>query len=356
MSKQKLREFVFGILVFFSDLVFLGVSFFISYRIRFIEPGEIYAPYEKYYLYYSIGCIFLIILILFLRKLYNYKNLYRGMGEAQGIIIGVLSGIFIVIIFNYYLQKDAFQLSRAWLFYTALITLAILILSRVVIKRIIFWFYRRAGLRINTLIVGINEEGYRIAHTFDKKGYENINIVGFVDKSGSIKNKENSGRYSDIKIIGNIENFEEVISKYNINRVIISSSDIKYFDILLLLDKVKNQNIEIQLSPSLFEFSVSRMKIFEYMGIPLIQIQEITIRGIDKFFKYLIDYSIGLVLFLLFLIIYPVIGTMIKLNSKGPVLFTQERYGKDFKKIRIYKFRTMRTGADKEERDIRQIL
>jgi lipopolysaccharide/colanic/teichoic acid biosynthesis glycosyltransferase len=112
---------------------------------------------------------------------------------------------------------------------------------------------------------------------------------------------------------------------------------------------VKNQNIEIQLSPSLFEFSVSRMKIFEYMSIPLIQIQEITIRGIDKFFKYLIDYSIGIILFFIFTLIYPVIGLLIKLDSKGPILFTQERYGKNFRKIRIYKFRTMRAGADREK-------
>jgi exopolysaccharide biosynthesis polyprenyl glycosylphosphotransferase len=349
MPTQKKREYIFGMLMVGSDLIFLGLAFFIAYRIRFMDPAEIFAPYKIFYFYYSLGCILLIILILFLRKLYNYKNLYRGMGEAQGIILGVLVGIFLLIIFNYYLQKDLFQLSRVWLFYSAILSLVFLIVSRAIVRRLILWLYRKAGVSINTLIIGINEESYRIAHTFNKKGHENIRIIGFVDKESNIKMAEKHSRYADIKILGSIENFEEILSKYDINRLVISSSDIKYFDILLLLDKLKNQNIEIQLSPSLFEFSVSRMKIFEYMGIPLIQIQEITIRGIDKFFKYIIDYSIGLILFLIFLLIYPVVGLLIKFDSSGPVLFTQDRYGKDFEKIRIYKFRTMRTGADKEK-------
>ncbi|GAG99817.1 unnamed protein product, partial [marine sediment metagenome] len=155
--------------------------------------------------------------------------------------------------------------------------------------------------------------------------------------------------------MGELSELGKIVKKYNINRVIISSSDIKYFDIFRLLEEIEDLDIEIQMSPSLFEFSVSRMKIFEYMGIPLIQIQKTTIKGIDKFLKLLIDYLLGTVLFIVLIFLYIVVGTLIKIDSKGPVLYSQERYGRDFKKIKVYKFRTMRVGADKEKKVIKQL-
>ena len=355
MKMQKLRDYIFGIILIFNDIAFLALAFFIAYRIRFMDSAEIYLPYESFYFYYSLAGIFLIVLIFFFRKLYNYKNLYRGMGEVQNIILGTIIGIFLIIVFNYYFHKDVFQLSRLWLFFIPLLSILFLIISRFIIKRLVFGFYKLAGVCTNALIAGINEEGYRIYKTINKRGYENINIIGFIDKQANIESAKNNPRYNSINILGDIDDFKEIIAKYKINRVIISSNEIKHADMLLLLNKVKKQNIEMQISPSLFEFSVSRMKIFEYMGIPFIQIQEVSIRGIDKFYKFLIDYTIGFLLFLVFIILYPIIGLLIIADSRGPVLFTQERYGKNFRRIKIYKFRTMRAGAEKEKEILEKI-
>jgi lipopolysaccharide/colanic/teichoic acid biosynthesis glycosyltransferase len=91
------------------------------------------------------------------------------------------------------------------------------------------------------------------------------------------------------------------------------------------------------------------------MGVPLIQIQKVEIKTIDKILKFTIDYLIGIILLVIFIISYPIIGVLIKIDSKGPILYAQQRYGKNFKKIKIYKFRTMRVGADKEKKYINKI-
>jgi lipopolysaccharide/colanic/teichoic acid biosynthesis glycosyltransferase len=69
----------------------------------------------------------------------------------------------------------------------------------------------------------------------------------------------------------------------------------------------------------------------------------------NKILKFIIDFLIGLALFIVFIPLYPLIGLIIKIDSRGPILYKQDRYGKNFKVIRVYKFRTMRTGADKEK-------
>ncbi|GAI35045.1 unnamed protein product, partial [marine sediment metagenome] len=89
--------------------------------------------------------------------------------------------------------------------------------------------------------------------------------------------------------------------------------------------------------------------------IPLIQIQKVEIRGISKFIKLIINYTLGIMLFVVFAILYPIMGILIKIDSKGPVLYKQERYGKNFKKINIYKFRTMVADADKKKEYIEKI-
>ena len=355
-NNYKKREVFFGIILLLNDIFFLCLSFFLSFVFRFgINPANIFTGNIKYYFYYSIIGLLITIVLLYFRKLYNYKNLYHGMGKNESIIISVIITIFLIIVFNYYFHRDIYQLSRIWIMYSTVVSIILLMISRAVIRRLILWFFRKKEININILIMGINEEGKRIASTFRKKGAEAINVIGFLDKKYQIERIKKSNEFKDINILGDLDNLEIIIKEFNINRIIISSHNIKYFDILNILDRVGDLNVEVQMSPSLFEFSVSRMKIFEYMGIPLIQIQKITIRGIDRFLKFLIDYSLGIILFTIFILLYPVLAVLIKIDSKGPVLYSQERYGRDFKKIRVYKFRTMRADADKEKKYMKEI-
>ncbi len=352
----KKRELFFGIILFLSDLIFLCLSFLLSFILKFrVESYEVLGVNLKYYFIYSVVGILSIVIIFGLRKLYSFRNLYKGMGENEGVASSVTISIFLIIMFNYYFNREGYQLSRIWLVYSTLISIVLIIISRTIVKRLFFILLSKIGIRTNVAIIGINEESKRIAHTFNKSMIERIKVIGFI---GDKYSKENPGEfdgYKNIKVLGTLSDLELIVKKRNIDRIIISSPKLKYFDILTLLDKIGNLNIEVQMSPSLFEFSVSRMKMFDYMGVPLIQIQKVEIKTIDKVLKSMIDYSIGIILFAIFILLYPVLGILIKVDSKGPVLYTQQRYGKNFKKIKVYKFRTMRAGADKEKKYIKKI-
>ena len=352
----KKREIFFGLMLLLSDIFSLGLAFFLSFVFRFgINPANIFRGNIKYYFYYSIIGLLIIVVLLYFRKLYSYKNLYFGMGNNESIIISVIITVFLLIVFNYYFHRNIYQLSRIWIMYSTVVSIILLMISRAVIRRLVLWFFRKKEININILIIGINEEGKRIASTFSKRGIEAVNVIGFLDKKYQLERVKKSNGFKDINVLGDLDKLETIIKKFNVNRIIISSNNIKYFDILNILERVGDLNVEVQMSPSLFEFSVSRMKIFEYMGIPLIQIQKITIKGIDKLLKFLIDYLLAILLFLIFILLYPIMAILIKSDSKGPVLYSQERYGKDFKKIRLYKFRTMRLGADKERKYMEKI-
>jgi len=352
----KKREILFGIILLFSDLVFLSLSFLLSFILKFrAETYEVLGVNIRYYFIYSIVGILLIVIIFALRKLYSFRNLYRGMGENEGVASSVIISIFLIIMFNYYFNREGYQLSRLWLVYSTIIPIILVIISRTIAKRLFFVLLSRTDVKTNVAIIGINEESKRIAHTFKKSMIEKINVLGFIDdKSGSAKGKSLNGT-GDMRVLGVLEDLGSIVKNHNIHRLIISSPELKYFDILTLMDKVRDPDVEVQMSPSLFEFSVSRMKMFEYMGVPLIQIQKVEMKTFDKIWKFIIDYSIAIILFVIFILLYPVAGILIKLDSKGPVLYKQLRYGRNFKKINVYKFRTMRAGADKEKEYLEKI-
>jgi len=358
---NKKRTIIFGFLLFINDLIFLSLSFYLAFIFKFkIDNKEFLGSNIRYYIIYSVIGVLIIIILFYFRKLYNYQNLYRGMGENEGIIISVIITVFLLIIFNYYFNRDTYQLSRIWIIYIVLLSIFFSIITRLIAKKLIFKIFSRINMVTNLLVVGINEESKRIAKTLSNNKIEKINFFGFIDDLKSSKYEDNNEflkylNLDEYKILGDINDIGNLIENYHINRIIISSKNMAYFDILDLLDKVKDMSIEVQISPSLFEFSVSRMKMFESMGIPLIQIQKSGIKGIDYFYKLLIDYTFGVILFTTFIILFPFIALLIKLDSKGPVLYVQERYGKDFKKIKIYKFRTMRVGADKEKEILKNL-
>jgi hypothetical protein len=112
----KKREILFGIILLFSDLVFLSLSFLLSFILKFrAETYEVLGVNTRYYVIYSIVGILLIVIIFALRKLYSFRNLYRGMGENEGVASSVIISIFLIIMFNYYFNREGYQLSRLWL-------------------------------------------------------------------------------------------------------------------------------------------------------------------------------------------------------------------------------------------------
>ncbi len=349
-EKLTRKGLFFGLSLLISDILVLCLSFFLAFLP--LDPATIGNNVGLYYIYSIIG-ILLIIIVFSSRRLYSYRYLYSGMGENSISTLSIIIGVFAIIILNYYFNRDGYQLSRLWLIYSAVISIFLIMISRAIVKRAFFAFLARTGALTRTLVIGANEEGKRIAHTFSKSKIEKNKVVGLLtDEYKEVSGNEKLG---DFRILGNLGDITDIVRDLGVQRIIISTPNLKYFDILNLLDRIGDDNVEVQMSPSLFEFSVSRMKMFEYMGVPLIQIQKVSFKFFDRILKSIIDLMLGIFLFIIFAVLYPVIGLVIKLDSKGPVLYSQPRYGKDFKRIKIYKFRTMRTGADTEKKYTRKL-
>jgi exopolysaccharide biosynthesis polyprenyl glycosylphosphotransferase len=111
---------------------------------------------------------------------------------------------------------------------------------------------------------------------------------------------------------------------------------------------LEGMGIDLVVAPSLTDVTGPRIHVRPVAGLPLLHLEEPTFGGIRRVIKAVIDYVGALVISLLLLIPGVIIAVAIKRNSPGPVFYRQERVGKDGGTFLIWKFRTMRVGADAE--------
>lgn len=351
---RKLKKIVYGFMLGINDVIFLALSFYFAYWLRFYTRlfDEVIFSYtlDVHYVFYSFLFTISALIIFSVLKLYNWDSIYKGSGYYGRIIKGIFINLVAVIVLGALFEQ--FTFSRIWLALLLAISAALLVASRFFLEIMTQVLLKKLQISSKTAIIGIGENGKRMEHTFNKPSLWGYRIVGYIDSSQRLA--QNSQYARAFNIIGHLENLEQVVKEHNIQRVIISGSEYQYFEILDILEQLKGMPVSIVLFPGFFEFSIKRVETREVCGIPLMQIRNTGFFGINMFYKNVTDYVLGSLMFLAFIPIYLVAGLAIKLDSPGPVFYKQKRFTKDCREFYMYKFRTMFADADKRLEELKQ--
>ena len=346
------KKVIYGTLLLISDIIFLALAFYLSYYLRFHTGvlAEINKTYiiDKNYIFYSVVFILSAIFLFFLFNLYDRDKIYRGSGYYSKLLKAISVNIVVIILVGYML--NLFTFSRKWILILYLFSFVLLYLSRFLIEAVTQKVAKRINIKSRTVIIGIGENAKRIEDSLRKYSLEGDIILGHLDKKQRIlKNKE---YLRDFTILGYLEDLKDIINKKNIQRVIISSPEYKYYEILEILESLKGLDVTTLIFPGFFEFSLKRLSVREIGGVPLMQVSNIGFFGFNLFLKNLTDYLLGSIIFLFFIPIYIFVGFAIKMDSKGPVFYQQKRYTKDCKEFYMYKFRSMYIDADQRIKEL----
>ena len=348
LSSRRKKKLLYGFLLVLFDLIFLGLAFFLAFYLRFFADPAIepfYKVYDFYidYVRYSAFSIALIIFLNFVTRIYNWDYRYRGAGLNTKLFLNITFGLFFTVILGF--TVETFNISRVWVGYSFLFTVVLLLVYRLFFDRIYYYFIKKRRDFSKTIILGVGEDANRIAITFNDDQYNDMQVVGIVDKKENIEKERD--KLKDYKIIGYVEDLVDIIKDNKIQTVIVSGKTYHYYEILDMIETLKGMDVLILMFPGFFEFSINRMESREISGIPVIHIANIGFFGFNLLLKNLFDYVLGTIFFIFFIPIYLIIGLMIKIDSKGPVFYMQERVTKYGSKFKMYKFRTMVRDADK---------
>jgi exopolysaccharide biosynthesis polyprenyl glycosylphosphotransferase len=336
LSQKSRNQFIFaGLLI--SDFLVIGLSFLVAYIIRFLL-----LPYTAPYsisTYNSLVRILLPLWILIFAafQLYNQHYLFGGLSEYARIFNAISFGVVVVIALAFF-KGDELIISRGWLLISWWLALSFVMGERFLIRRFIYSMRKHGYLLSPTLVIGANNEGRAVAGQLHDWSTSGLEIAGFVDQNIPVGTPVENG-YS---VLGGIQDLDRLIEEYQIQEIIIAPASLSNDQLLCVFQEYSTRpNIQIRLSSGLFEILTTGLRIKEIAFVPLIEINEARISGLDAFMKTLMDYCLVIPGLILISPILLLIAILIKIDSPGPVIFRRRVMGLNGQQFDAFKFRTM---------------
>jgi exopolysaccharide biosynthesis polyprenyl glycosylphosphotransferase len=190
-----------------------------------------------------------------------------------------------------------------------------------------------------SFIVGCNDKGYEIYKKIQQYPALGYNILGFIRTDDELVEND---KYKDIPVIGHLKDIQTLIKKHQVKQLVIAFDSDKHAKVLDVINRVADSRIGMKILPDMYDIISGLARTQQIYGIPLIDINPSIMQPWEKFIKRLFDIMISIFSMLLFLPFGLILALLIKLDSRGPVFYTQERLGLYGKPFRIIKFRSMK--------------
>ncbi len=326
-------------LLFAADFFTINLSTLILFIVKF--KAGIFISYTEHS--YSELLIIGPVLYLFWLSVFHIKDLYKSFyfRSAIEIAISSISGITLGIVILYIITNlNLKELTGKGLLIYYSIMLIFVTSGRVAFKIMLNHFLKKGiGLR-NALIIGYNKSAKKIIREYLKGRLLGLNILGFIDDG------KNNPDYQGFKTLGDLDIFEKIIRENKVREIIISVEVKDPFLINTIILKSKDHNVFYKVVPSLEDIISGNVRTFELFGYKLLELFPDILSPFQRALKRFFDIIVSLVLLVLTLPIMAVSALVIKLDSRGGIIYKQDRVGKDFKEFTIYKFRSMRMDAE----------
>jgi exopolysaccharide biosynthesis polyprenyl glycosylphosphotransferase len=334
-----------------ADALCINVAFYLAYALRYQAewpyPVEdvFYAPYR---LYFPVGVLLsaLLLVVFRIEGLYSDNAGETWFDEVYRLVNGTTTGIVIAVVFYFFYRPVVY--SRLVFFYAAVLIVLLLAMVRWV-KHMGLDYLRRRGIGVaRVLIVGAGEVGRAVIRSIVAHPELGYQIVGFVDDDP----EDGGNDLGRIRCLGPTSRVASLVRDGSIDQVIVTLPWVYHRQILAIMGECQSLDVEARVVPDIFQMSLNRVDVQQLDGIPLLGLREPRISGLNRAAKRAVDVVAGLVGVLGMALIYVPVAIAIKLDSPGPVLYSQERVGRHGKRFMIYKFRSMCDGADEQQREL----
>ena len=304
---------------------------------------------------------FLVLIFFLLSLLYivifQYNGLYRiniiitRAAHLARIMKAIYYGALNIVLISLLIEPAAVLDSRLIIFVSVLIVIPALYLFRAEILRYILIRFSGTSFKRNVIIVGDGKAGKMLA---TKLMYENpigLNILGFVDDHKVLNEEVVIGK----KVIGNLNELENIIDKYDVDELLIAEDDEDNEKVLDVIDLCKSLNVNVRVTSELFDIVARKVSTEKYADIPVIDVSSHYNNAITIGMKRTFDLVASTIALILLSPVMLVITILIKLTSPGSILFKQTRVGRHGKTFQFYKFRSM-TDIDGEDEDRKKLM
>ena len=374
------------------DLIVASASWLIAYYLRFhtdlftVEKGI--PPFEEY----TRMLVFVWIIWAFVYRKFGLYKPMRGVSlfrELWSVVQANAMGVVLLLAATYLFREKSTEFSR--LVFVLFFSLSVFtgVISRWLIRKSLRFLRKKGHNLRHALIVGSGDLASDVARRINAHPEYGIELVGCLSEDehddkykGSLEvvdlpkfRAQVGNRYiptthysaksvaapspaqiyhldfgtqpdESIPIIGSFTDLPELLAKGVVDQIIVAMPLSDHGKIPEVMSAIGDSMVDVRIVPDLRRFIQLGSSIEEFDGLPVVGVVSTPLVGVSKIFKRIFDIFFASIFFVASIPLFVTIAFLVKLNSRGPVFFSQERVGLDGREFRILKFRTMSIDAE----------
>jgi Undecaprenyl-phosphate glucose phosphotransferase len=288
-----------------------------------------------------------------LQGLYRLRRGRSRVDDFFAVFVGSILAVVFGLVATLYVQTyvatpaeeavGAYEVSRAvWVIFLAL-NVVLTFASREVMREVLERRWR-AGIGLKRiLIAGAGELGRLISDKILEHRELGYQIVGFVDDRAT---GDHLG-YRGLPLLGTLDEAAEIIGREGVDHLYVALPPEQHVRMLELLESTSREMVDVKVVPDLLQVIALRARLEDLDGVPVININDVPLQGLNSFIKRAIDAVLSAAALVLLAVPLGILAALVKLTSNGCVFYRQERMGLDGKSFTIVKFRSMYEDAER---------
>lgn len=327
------------------ELISGGLSYVAALLIRFHN----FRVDNHQEMYFNYGIFLLTMALLYsIATEWNRDFFERGFFKEMmaivkfDVVITVASTVFL------FLTKDAFDFSRLVFFYFAGINLIITYIFHILFKEFMLKHYKKSVNSDKLMVVAESDKVEGIVKRILNKKHWNYELtyIAVIDKDMV------GQKIMGIPVVANGDNVIEAATQNILDRVFISLPRAEIDNIKGMILEFEAMGILCHYNIEMEELNLEGKEAGTFAGFSVISfsLQNMDYRRL--MIKRFVDIIGSIIGILITIVVYPFVAIAIKVESKGPVIFKQERIGKNGRRFKMYKFRSMYSDAEARLKDL----
>ena len=337
----------------FFDLLSAAAAWtaFYIYRKSKIDSAKIGSVPDVYFdeQFFKSIIIIPLVWLLFYYLVGTYNNVLRRSRINEFVqtftvsLLGVTVVFFVLLLDDYVISYKFYYNLFFGLFAFHFLFTAIL---RFILSSITNYRIGKRDFGFRTVIIGSNERALSTLKEINslRKGIGNT-FIGFVHIEG--KNGYSEELKKELPHLGEYHDIKQIIQENNVEEVIIALETEEHEYLKQIVNELSDLGLVIKIIPDMYDILSGQVKMNSIFGTPLIEIKNKIIPDWQVAVKRFIDVSLSVLVLVGLSWLYLILIILVKISSRGPAFFNQERIGIHGRPFKIFKFRTMACDAEK---------
>jgi Undecaprenyl-phosphate glucose phosphotransferase len=314
----------------FVLLSLIGVAFYLGYMVPL-------NGFHWEYIAAILGMTATAVICFQASDIYDVQ-IFRGQLRQMTRMISSWAFVFLLFIGASFFAKLGGEISRLWLSAFFIFGLAALVGERLFLRAMVRGWARQGRLDRRTIVVGADQNGETLIEALKIQDDSDIDVLGVFDDRNDDRALDTCAGSPKL---GKIDDIVEFARRTRVDLVLFALPISAETRILEMLKKLWVLPVDIRLSAHTNKLRF-RPRSYSYIGkVPTLDVFEAPITDWDLVMKWMFDHVVGGIILLLAAPLMALIALAVRLDSPGPVLFRQKRFGFNNERIDVYKFRSL---------------